>query len=42
VISGRDPQLERAVQEAMRLLGTYKNERANQEPDAPVWGRRGR
>ncbi|HEY0931618.1 MAG TPA: PDZ domain-containing protein [Gemmatimonas sp.] len=42
VISGRDPQLERAVQEAMRLLGTYKNDRANQEPDAPVWGRRGR
>jgi tricorn protease len=41
VIAGRDPQLERAVQEALRLLGTYKNERATQEPTPPTWGKRG-
>ncbi len=41
VIGGRDPQLERAVQEALRLLGTYKNDRATKEPTAPVWGKRG-
>jgi len=42
VIAGRDPQLERAVQEALRLLSTYKNDRATQEPTSPVWGKRGR
>jgi len=42
VIGGRDPQLERATQEAMRLLQGYRNERANTEPTAPVWGKRGR
>jgi tricorn protease len=40
VIGGRDPQLERATQEAMRLLQSYRNERANTEPTAPVWGKR--
>lgn len=42
VIGGRDPQLERAVQEGMRLLGTYKDGRAKQEPTPPTWGRRDR
>lgn len=42
VIAGRDPQLERATQEAMRLLSTWKNDRATQEPAPPVWGKRGR
>jgi tricorn protease len=42
VIGGRDPQLERAVQEAIRLLGTYKNDRATKEPAPPVWGKRGK
>ncbi|MBL0939547.1 MAG: PD40 domain-containing protein [Gemmatimonadaceae bacterium] len=41
VIGGRDPQLERATQEAMRLLQSYRNDRANQEPTPPVWGKRG-
>ena len=40
VIAGRDPQLERAVQEAMRLLSTWKNDRATKEPTAPTWGKR--
>lgn len=42
VIGGRDPQLERAVQEGMRLLGTHKDSRARQEPVPPTWGRRDR
>uniref|UniRef100_UPI0027B8EBF9 S41 family peptidase n=1 Tax=Gemmatimonas sp. TaxID=1962908 RepID=UPI0027B8EBF9 len=42
VIAGRDPQLERAVQEALRLLSTYKDNRAKSEPTAPVWGKRGK
>ena len=42
VIAGRDPQLERAVQEALKLLSTYKDDRAKTEPTAPVWGKRGR
>ncbi len=41
LIGGRDPQLERATQEAMRLLGTYKDDRLKTEPTPPVWGRRG-
>lgn len=40
VIAGRDPQLERAIQEAMRLLSTWKNDRATKEPTAPTWGKR--
>ena len=42
VIGGRDPQLERATQEALRLLSTWKDDRAKREPTAPVWGKRGR
>ena len=42
VNAGRDPQLERATQEALRLLSTWKNPRANTEPTPPVWGKRGR
>jgi tricorn protease len=42
VIAGRDPQLERAVQEAMRLLREKPVERAKTEPAPPTWGRRGR
>jgi len=40
VIAGRDPQLERAVQEALRLLGMWKNDRQSTEPAAPAWGKR--
>lgn len=42
VIAGRDPQLERATQEALRLLSTWKNDRVKTEPTPPVWGKRGR
>lgn len=42
VNAGRDPQLERATQEALRLLSTWKNPRATTEPTPPVWGKRGR
>ncbi len=40
VIAGRDPQLERAVAEAMRLQGTNKVVRATREPASPEWGKR--
>ena len=40
VIAGRDPQLERAVQEAMRLLREKPVVRADKEPPAPTWGTR--
>lgn len=40
VIAGRDPQLERAVQEAMRLLKERPVDRSPREPPPPVWGRR--
>ena len=40
VAAGRDPQLERAVQEAMRLLREKPVQRATTEPAAPTWGRR--
>jgi len=40
VIAGRDPQLERAVAEAMRMLKEKPVNRMRVEPDAPVWGRR--
>jgi tricorn protease len=40
VIAGRDPQLERAVAEAMRLLKEKPVERLKAEPPAPTWGRR--
>lgn len=40
VIAGRDPQLERAVQEAMRMLKERPVERMEKEPPPPVWGQR--
>ncbi|MEQ1643977.1 MAG: PDZ domain-containing protein, partial [Pyrinomonadaceae bacterium] len=40
VIAGRDPQLERAVQEAMRLLREKPVIRADKEPPPPTWGTR--
>ncbi len=40
VIAGKDPQLERAVQEAMRLLKERPVDRSPKEPPPPVWGRR--
>ena len=40
VIAGRDPQLERAVQEALRLLREHPSDRMMREPPAPTWGRR--
>lgn len=41
LIAGRDMQLERAVQEAMRLLRENPVKRDSKEPPPPVWGRRG-
>ncbi len=40
VIAGRDPQLERAVEEALRLLKAKPVIRATQEPPPPTWGTR--
>jgi tricorn protease len=40
VIAGKDPQLERAVQEAMRMLKERPVERLPKEPAPPVWGKR--
>jgi tricorn protease len=40
MIAGRDPQLERAVAEAMRLLREKPSDRMLTEPKAPEWGRR--
>jgi tricorn protease len=40
MIAGRDPQLERAVQEAMRMLKERPVERLEKEPTPPVWGKR--
>jgi tricorn protease len=40
VISGHDPQLERAVAEALRLLKEKPSDRMMTEPAAPTWGRR--
>ncbi len=40
VIAGRDPQLERAVQEAMRLLKERPVDRTSKEPPPPTWGTR--
>ena len=40
VIAGKDPQLERAVQEAMRMLKERPVDRAEKEPPPPVWSRR--
>jgi tricorn protease len=40
VIAGRDPQLEQAVQEAMRMLKEHPVDRATKEPPPPTWGKR--
>ena len=40
VIAGKDPQLERAVQEAMRMLKERPLDRSPKEPPPPVWGKR--
>ena len=40
VIAGRDPQLERAVQEALQLLKQRPVERMPKEPAPPTWGKR--
>ena len=40
VIVGHDPQLERAVQEAMRLLKERPVDRKTTEPPPPTWGKR--
>jgi tricorn protease len=40
VIAGRDPQLERAVEEAMRLLKEKPVKRSTTEPPPPTWGKR--
>ena len=40
VIAGHDPQLERAVAEAMRLLKERPVDRATKEPPPPTWGKR--
>ena len=40
VIAGRDPQLERGVQEAMRLLKEHSVDRLPKEPAPPTWGKR--
>jgi tricorn protease len=40
VIAGHDPQLERAVAEALKQLAARPVERATKEPPPPVWGKR--
>jgi len=40
VIEGRDPQLERAVQEALRMLKEKPIDRMMKEPPPPTWGKR--
>ncbi|MEY4635765.1 MAG: hypothetical protein RJA55_1563 [Acidobacteriota bacterium] len=40
VIAGRDPQLERAVDEALRMLKEKPVDRRSTEPAPPTWGRR--
>ena len=40
VIAGHDPQLERAVAEAMRMGSEKKVVRATREPASPEWGKR--
>jgi tricorn protease len=40
VIAGHDPQLERAVQEALRMLKEHPVMRMMQEPPSPTWGQR--
>lgn len=38
--AGHDPQLERAVQEALRLLKEKPVQRLTREPPPPTWGQR--
>jgi tricorn protease len=38
--AGRDPQLERAVQEALKQLAAKPVQRATKEPPSPTWGKR--
>ena len=40
VIAGRDPQLERAVEEAMKMLAASPVKRMTTEPPPPTWGKR--
>jgi tricorn protease len=40
VIAGHDPQLEKAVEEALRLLKEKPVERFTHEPPPPTWGQR--
>ena len=40
VIAGKDPQLERAVEEAMKLLKANPPTRMTTEPAPPTWGKR--
>ena len=40
VIAGKDPQLERAVDEAMKLLKAQPVNRMTTEPPSPEWGKR--
>jgi tricorn protease len=40
VVAGHDPQLERAVQEALRLLKEQPVKRMTSEPPPPTWGKR--
>ena len=40
VIAGHDPQLERAVEEAMRMLKEKPPTRMTTEPAPPTWGKR--
>jgi len=40
VIAGHDAQLERAVDEAMKLLAARPNTRLTKEPPPPEWGKR--
>jgi tricorn protease len=41
VIGGHDPQLERAVAEAMTMLEEHPVTRLTKEPPPPTWGKRG-
>jgi tricorn protease len=41
VIAGHDPQLERAVAEAMKMLQEHPVKRLTKEPTPPTWGKRG-
>jgi tricorn protease len=40
VVAGKDPQLERAVEEALKLLKAQPGSRMTTEPPPPEWGKR--